>query len=123
MTQENYLMTETKHELDSLFSGKDAVVRAIYDRLLVVLRTLGPFQEEPKKTSIHLVTTSGFAGVHPRKSFLYLNLRLDRALHGDRIARSEQVSKNRYHNEVKLFAPDQIDTELVGWLTEAYALA
>ena len=116
-------MTETKHELDSLFAGKDAVVRATYDRLLEVLRTLGPFQEEPKKTSIHLVTTSGFAGVHPRKSFLYLNLRLDRPLHGDRIAKSEQVSKNRYHNEVKLSTPDEIDTELVGWLKDAYALA
>ena len=44
-------------------------------RLLEVLRTLGPFKEEPKKTSIHLVNTSGFAGVHPRKSFLYLNVR------------------------------------------------
>jgi len=45
MTQENYLMTETKHELDSLFARKDAVVRATYDRLVEVLRTLGPFQE------------------------------------------------------------------------------
>jgi Domain of unknown function (DUF5655) len=53
---------------DALFTGKDEVVRSIYQRLLEVLHTLGPFQEEPKKTSIHLVRTVGFAGVHPRKS-------------------------------------------------------
>jgi hypothetical protein len=63
-------MAETTQGLDALFAGKDAVVRAIYDRLIGVLRTFGPFQEEPKKTSIHLVNKSGFAGVHLRKSSL-----------------------------------------------------
>ena len=91
-------MTETTQAVDVLFEGKDAVVRAIYGRLIEVLHSLGPFQEEPKKTSIHLVHTSGFAGVHPRKSFLYLNLRMNRPLQDERVAKSEQVSKNRYHN-------------------------
>ena len=116
-------MIETTHGLDTLFSGKDATVRATYERLLEVLRTFGPFQEEPKKTSVHLVRITGFAGVHPRKSFLYLNLRLDRPLQGQRIAKSEQVSKNRYHNEVKVASPDEVDAELVDWLKDAYALA
>ena len=116
-------MTETTQELEALFAGKDVVVRAIYDRLIDVLRTFGPFQEEPKKTSLHLVNTSGFAGVHPRKSFLYLNVRMNRPLEGVRVAKSEQVSKNRYHNEVKLTSPDEVDAELTIWLKEAYALA
>jgi hypothetical protein len=115
-------MTETTQGLDALFAGKDAVVRTIYDRLIDVLRTFGPFHEEPKKTSLHLVNTSGFAGVHPRKSFLYLNVRMDRPMEGARIAKSEQVSKNRYHNEVKLTSPDEVDAELTSWLKEAYAL-
>ena len=115
-------MTETTQAVDALFAGKDAVVPAIYRRLIEVLHALGPFQEEPKKTSIHLVHTSGFAGIHPRKSFLYLNLRMDRPLQGERVAKSEQVSKNRYHNEVKVTAPDDVDGELIEWLKEAYAL-
>ncbi len=48
-------MTETPQTSNALFVGKDAVVQAIYTRFLEVLRSLGPFQEEPKKTSIHLV--------------------------------------------------------------------
>jgi len=115
-------MRDTTQPIDGLFVGKDAVVLAIYHRLLEVLRSLGPFQEEPKKTSIHLVQASGFAGIHPRKSFLYLNLRMDRPLQGERIAKSEQVSKNRYHNEVKITSPDEVDAVLIGWLKEAYAL-
>lgn len=115
-------MAETHHALDALFAGKDVRVRTIYDTLLGVLHTLGPFHAEPKKTSIHLVHTTGFAGVHPRKAFLYLNLRLDRPLQGARIAKSEQVSKNRYHNEVKITSPDEVDSELIAWLKEAYTL-
>jgi hypothetical protein len=116
-------MTETLQGVDTLFAGKDAVVRAIYERLLQVLHSFGPFQEEPKKTSIHLVHTSGFAGIHPRKSFLYLNVRMARPLQTERVAKSEQVSKNRYHNEIKIASADDIDAELIDWLREAYALA
>ncbi|MBC8075090.1 MAG: hypothetical protein H7Y32_03360, partial [Chloroflexales bacterium] len=67
-------MTDTMYTVDALFTGKDALTRDIYERLLDALRVIGPFREEAKKTSIHLVNQSGFAGVHPRKSYLYLNL-------------------------------------------------
>ena len=115
-------MRDTTQTIDALFVGKDVVVPTIYRRLLEVLHAFGPFQEEPKKTSVHLVKASGFAGIHPRKSFLYLNLRMDRPLQGERIVKSEQVSKNRYHNEVKITSPDEVDAELIGWLKEAYVL-
>ena len=47
---------------------------------------------------------------------------MDRPLQGERVAKSEQVSKNRYHNEVKITSPDEVDAELIGWLKEAYVL-
>jgi len=102
-------MTETTYTSAALFAGKDEVVQVIYTRLLEALSRLGPFQEEPKKTSIHLVRNTGFAGVHPRKSYLYLNLRTDYPIDNPRIAKTEQVSKNRFHNELKLNSPDEID--------------
>jgi hypothetical protein len=102
--------------------GKDEIVRAIYTRLLEALSTLGPFQEETKKTSVHLVRKSGFAGVHPRKSYLYLNLRTDYPIENPRITKTEQVSKNRFHNELKLNSPDEVDEKLIGWLNDAYVL-
>jgi hypothetical protein len=36
--------------------------------------------------------------------------------------KTEQVSKNRYHNEIKLDSPDAVDAEVCQWLSEAYAL-
>ena len=115
-------MVETSYTVDMLFAGKDAIVRAIYDRLLETLHGLGAFSVEPKKTSIHLVNKVGFAGVHPRKSYMYLNLRTAQAIANARVAKTEQVSKNRYHNEIKLDSPDAVDAELRQWLSEAYAL-
>jgi Domain of unknown function (DUF5655) len=119
-TQETKELTDAA---DYLFSGKEPNVHATYQEVLTSLRTIGPFAVEPKKSSIHLVRSSGFAGVHPRKGYLYLNLRLDRALSGPRIAKTEQVSKNRWHNEIRLDSPEQVDEELRGWLREAYTLA
>ena len=115
-------MSTTTDARQALFTGKDEVVQSIYNRLLEVLRTLGPFQEEPKKTSIHLVHTVGFAGVHPRKSFLILNLRTDHPIQSQRITKTEQVSKSRFHNEVKLTSPSDVNEELLGWLQDAYRL-
>jgi hypothetical protein len=115
-------MTEIIYTSAALFAGKDDNVLAIYTRLLETLLTLGPVKEEPKKTSIHLVHNSGFAGAHPRKSYLYLNLRTDYPIDSSRIIKTEQVSKNRFHNELKLNSPDEIDEELLGWLKDVYAL-
>jgi hypothetical protein len=106
----------------ALFAGGNPAVQATYERLLEALREIGPFREEPKKTSIHLVRTTGFAGVHPRKHWLILNLRTAQPIQSARIAKFEQVSKNRYHNEVKLERPEHVDDEILGWLRDAYAL-
>jgi hypothetical protein len=115
-------MSDTQRAVEALFAGGDQAVRATYDRLLEALRAIGPFTEEPKKTSIHLARATGFAGVHPRKRSLTLNLRTDHPIASPRIARAEQVSRQRYHNELKLTHPEEIDAELLDWLRQAYML-
>jgi Domain of unknown function (DUF5655) len=115
-------MSETQQATAALFAGGDPAVQATYDRLLAALHEIGPCTEEPKKTSIHLVRTTGFAGIHPRKRSLILNLRTDQPIQSARVAKVEQVSRNRYHNEIKLVQPEDVDAEVVGWLREAYAL-
>ena len=104
------------------FTGKSPAVREIYDRLMKALRKFGSVIEEPKKTSIHLVHGSALAGVSTRKEALWLNIRLDHKIASERINKVEQVSAKRFHNELKLTSPDEVDAELVGWLKEAYHL-
>ena len=105
------------------FVGKDPVVRAIYDRILKDARKLGPVIEEPKKTSIHLVNKSAFAGVATRKDALILNVKSAAPIKDARFKKSEQVSASRFHQEVKLISIEDVDASLIGWMKEAYALS
>jgi len=105
------------------FEGKEAVVRQIYDALLKHSREFGPVIEDPKKTSIHLVNKTAFAGVATRKSAVVLTIKSDRDLDSSRIHKSEQASARRFHHEVKLTTPADVDAELIAWLKEGYALS
>ena len=109
--------------IKSHFEGKDPAVRQIYDRLLKAAGKFGPVVEEPKKTSIHLVNKTAFAGVATRKSAIVLTIKSDRTVPSPRIHKSEQTSAKRFHHEVKLTSSAEVDSELVKWLKDAYALS
>ena len=105
------------------FQDKDKIVREIYNRLLSKVEQCGAVIEDPKKTSIHLVNRTAFAGVATRKAAINLTIKGDHKLSSSRINKTEQVSANRFHHEVKITSPAEIDAELVGWLKAAYALS
>ena len=111
------------HTVDQHFTGCAPAVRAIYVRLLEAARELGPVREEPKKTSIHLARRTAFAGVATRKQALLLTLKSATDLQSARIARREQASAHRWHLEIRLDDPAQVDGELAKWLADAFELA
>jgi hypothetical protein len=104
-------------------STASPVARALYDELLRALAAFGPFETEMKKASIHLVRSSAFAGVHLRKAHLLLTINAAAPIPSGRIIKTEQVSANRWHLDIKLTDPGDIDAELLAWLREAYDLA
>ena len=115
-------MTEN-FSMDSHFSGKEPSVRAMYDHLLSALRKFGKVIEEPKKTSIHLVNVTAFAGVQTRATYILLNIKSDHKIDSPRIHQGEQISAKRFHHRVKISSVSEIDKELIGWLKKAYEAA
>lgn len=105
------------------FEDKDSIVRRIYDQVLKKVRQFGPIVEDPKKTSIHLVNATAFAGVATRKNSITLTVKGDRKLSSPRIHKTAQVSARRFHHEVKLTSAADVDAELLSWLKDAYALS
>ena len=105
-----------------LTSSSEPNVQEIYDELIKQINALGKITVEEKKTSLHVKAKSAFVGIHPKKKFLDLNIVTDMPIKSDRIKKTEQVSANRFHNEVRLEDVDQIDTELMGWIKQAYQL-
>ena len=116
-------MNTNEAALETHFAGKDPMVRKIYEHLMKHSRKFGSVTEEPKKTSIHLVNKTAFAGVATRKGALVLTIKSDRKLSSPRIHKSEQTSARRFHHEVKLTSPADVDSEIVNWLKNAYEMS
>jgi hypothetical protein len=107
----------------SHFTRSNDAVRATYDAILKASRLLGPVRVEPKKTSIHLVRDTAFAGVATRKDVLILTLKSDHSVPGPRVHKGEQASRNRWHLQIRLTDPADVDSELREWLAHAYDIA
>ena len=116
-------MNSNGHTVKQHFENRAPEVKATYAAILNAARKLGPVKEEAKKTSIHLVRKSAFAGVATRKTALILTLKSDTDVTSKRIAKREQASANRWHLEIKLETPAQVDREVMTWLAKAYQLA
>ena len=108
--------------VESHFTKSDPEVLATCRRLLEAGRALGSVAEEPKKTSIHPVRDTAFAGVATRHSSLIVTPK-SKDIRSPRIEKREQTSANRWHVEVRLEEPADVDRQLTNWLTAAYDLA
>ena len=104
----------------SHFAKSAAPIRATYDAVLAAAQALGPVREEAKKTSIHLVRSTAFAGVATRSNGLILTLKAAKKLTSSRVRRAEQTAANRWHLEIPLATPEEVDPELRTWLKQAY---
>ena len=107
----------------SHFAKSDPAVHQTYRRILEAAREVGPVVEDPKKTSIHLVARTAFAGIATRRSALILTLKSAKDIRSPRIEKREQVSAHRWHVEVRLARPSEVDRQLTAWLSAAYALS
>lgn len=105
------------------FAKSAPEVHETYRRVLAAAQAIGPVVEEPKKTSIHLVARTAFAGVATRRSSLILTLKSAKDIRSSRIEKREQVSANRWHVEIRLAKPSDVDHQLTTWLNSAYKLA
>jgi hypothetical protein len=105
------------------FAGREPVVRKIYDALLKVSNRFGPVEEDPKKTSIHLNRRTAFAGVATRKDAIVLTIKAPADVPSPRIHKREQTSARRWHLEVRLTDPSDVDEELISWLRTAFAMS
>src|SRR5258707_14148216 len=94
---------------DDHFPGRSPQVLDIYRQIVDASSSLGPVEQDPKKTSIHLNRRVAFAGVQTRKDALLLTLKSDRDVKHRRVHKTEQTSANRWHFEVRLTSPYEVD--------------
>jgi hypothetical protein len=105
------------------FKGRDPVIREIYDRLVGAAEQFGPVTQDPKKTSIHLARRTAFAGIATRRDAIILTLKSKSDIRSPRIIKREQASASRWHLDVRLTDPSQVDAQIATWLERAIELS
>lgn len=119
-------MTKKQNGCVEMFAAKDA--GDIYSAVVTKLQARVGSKlsvEDLKQTCVHIVAGkdgTAYAGVHPRKGAVLLNIRLQSPLKSKRVRKVEQVSRNRCHCEILLQSVSDVDDEVVSWLEEAVSL-
>lgn len=105
------------------FADRPETLKATYEAILSAARKFGPVVEDPKKTSIHLNRRTAFAGIAIRRASLIVTVKSSSDIGSDRVRKRERASANRWHLEIALSTPAEVDREVRGWLKSAYELA
>ena len=109
--------------IERVFARSEPHVHELVEMLIQRVRHLPDVVVDPKGTCLHLNHRTAFAGLHPRRSALLLNLRSKAPIESPRIRKVERVSANRCHNELLIDSADEIDDELMSWIADSHALA
>ncbi|MFC9692690.1 DUF5655 domain-containing protein [Kribbella sp. NPDC056951] len=109
-------------QLDAHFVGKDALVRATFDRVLAVVQGFGPVEVLAEQTRIALHVRMSFAAFVPRVHWLDGHVVLAQELAGPRFRRVEVYSPRNVLHAFRLSDPSEVDAEVEDWLVKAYAV-
>jgi hypothetical protein len=112
----------TENDLvDSQYSGPKADLRLIYDALIQELSKFGgDLEVAPKKAYVSLRRNKQFGLIQPStKTRVDVGINLKGAEPTERLEASGSFNAMVSHR-VRLAGPDEVDSELVGWLKEAY---
>lgn len=109
-----------RYELDALFEGKPALIRALYDRFHEMVMRCGPAKVLPYREKIGYMVRVRFAGAIPAARWLDVGFWLARRIESPRFRKIETIYPDAHTHLLRITDPSQLDAEVAGWLVEAY---
>ena len=110
MTLEEYFATGPDRE------------RPIFEVVHDHLESLGPVHVEAVSVGIFFKTSRTFVELRPKVRWEALSFVLARRVQHPRIARTMQASAERIAHVVNVHGPEDVDQQVLDWLTESYIL-
>ncbi len=110
-----------RHDLESHFTGKDPLVRAIYDAFLAMLEENGPVTILPEKTRIAFQTRMSFAQLTVRRRWALGHFVLARRAEDPIFTRVETFSPRNHLHAFRLDGPAEVE-KLRPYAAEAYSV-
>jgi hypothetical protein len=108
--------------LNEIYSGAKSALRPIHDTLMAAIETFGPFEIAPKKGYVSLRRKKQFAMIGPAT-----NTRVDLGLNMKGVAGTARLKAmpagGMCQYQVRLATPDEVDSQLIGWIRQAYESA
>ena len=105
--------------LAEIYADKKAPLRPIHDALMAAIGKFGDFEVAPKKGYVSLRRKKQFAMIGPGSA-----TRVDVGLNMKGVPATERLLAEKpggmCQYKVKLTTPAEVNTELVGWLRQAY---
>lgn len=118
----NQVHTCRKTPLEYHFRNKE-VARDLFSILVDRINTnVGGCKIISLPCCVHLFGTYEFLAALPKKDRLEVRFALDRVLRSPRLKTSTPLSHKYFKNCIDIGSKEEIDTELVVWLNEAYHL-
>lgn len=106
--------------LEEYFSTGPPFERPVFDAVMAGLRDVGAIHVEPVSVGIFLKRSRTFAELRPMTKWVAVSFSLERTVRSRRIARKVIEAGPRKFHVVNVRTPDEVDEQLVDWLTEAY---
>ena len=108
--------------VDSHFEGKDLRLRQLYNQLLVLLESIGPFRVDAVKSSINLIHKHHFGGVKVRRDTLRIGFLSREMLEDPRILKTEKLGPYKFGHVICIKSDEDIDEKVASWLKKAYGM-
>lgn len=110
-----------RYDLSLPFKGNPPYVRALFDRWRKMVEACGRVRMLAYRNRVGFMVRVRFAGATPKKNGLDVGFWLPRRLDSPRFEKIETILPNVHLHRLRVTTADQLDAELAGWLTEAYA--
>ncbi|MBK7995046.1 MAG: DUF4287 domain-containing protein [Blastocatellia bacterium] len=108
--------------LNEIYAGTKASLRPIHEKLMEAINEFGTFEIAPKKGYVSLRRKKQFAMITPAtNSRVEVGINLKSLQATDRLA--EMPANSMCHFKVKLTTVDEVDSELINWIKQAYEAA
>jgi Domain of unknown function (DUF1905)/Domain of unknown function (DUF5655)/Bacteriocin-protection, YdeI or OmpD-Associated len=109
-----------RHELDDVFRGKPALVRALFDRFRTMLDERGPTTMIVYRDRVGFMVKVRFAGATPKQDYLELGFWFTERDNAPRFSKIETITTNAHVHRARIRTLDEMDDTVRGWIDRAY---
>lgn len=106
--------------VEEYFATGPEFERPIFEVVRAHLESLGPVLVEPVQVGVFFKRSRTFVELRPKTRWVRLSFILPFPVTSDRVSRRVRISAGRTYHETRLRVPDDVDDEVLAWLTESY---